>query len=303
MKNIELILVNDGSNDRSGEICEMYKRKDDRVIVIHKTNGGLSSARNAGLEVVTGNFIGFVDSDDWIEPDFYQLLYQGLVTYGADIAVLHFKKVSDFDKIAFQTDEIKIWRCFNKNEAMELLFANNYIGYSAVNKLYRSELFFGVRYPEGMLMEDKATTYKLIHNCESIVVNESTKYHYFLRENSIIQSTFNNKKFDSFTIHEELIKFIDNYYPKLAGVVRGRYVYASIRMLFMMIKSNYYEDNAAFERCTNVIKLYYKETIVEKRMKVLIKVLTIAFLMFPGLPKHMARCRIFSMLFKKVRIS
>ncbi|HFU5931648.1 TPA: glycosyltransferase family 2 protein, partial [Enterococcus faecium] len=101
--NIEIIVVNDGSPDRSGEIAEEYKKKDMRLKVIHQVNGGLSAARNSGLDSATGDFVCFIDSDDWIEPDYLELLYFGTQTYGADISVLKIKKISSLEQLKEHT--------------------------------------------------------------------------------------------------------------------------------------------------------------------------------------------------------
>jgi glycosyltransferase involved in cell wall biosynthesis len=301
-KDLEIILVNDGSNDRSGNICDEYEKKDNRVIVIHKENGGLSSARNSGLKISSGEFIGFIDSDDWIESNFFQLLIDGIVSNNADISVVHFVKVREFDKIEFTTETKKSWVCFNRNEAMEVLFNGNFIGYSAVNKLYRKKLFNKVIYPEGILMEDKATTYKLIHNSNRVVINTSQKYHYYLRDNSIIRSKFNQKNFDSFIIHEEIIKFIDINYPNLSDLIRARYVYAAIRMLLVMFSSNH-NKNIDIERCMQVIRCYKKYAVKEKKLKSSVKLLTILFSVSPKLPYILLKSKIASRVAKKMRVS
>ena len=179
-KELQIILVNDGSTDKSGKICDSYKEKDKRICVIHKKNGGLSSARNAGINIARGQYIAFIDSDDWIEPDYFELLYKGIEKFNADISVIQFNKIRDFKKISYISKTYTEWYKYNNEEAMRILFSDKIIGYSAVNKLYKTELFSNIRYPEGLLMEDKATTYKLIDKSKSIVVNKSQKYHYYL---------------------------------------------------------------------------------------------------------------------------
>ncbi|EGO9466174.1 glycosyltransferase family 2 protein, partial [Enterococcus faecalis] len=190
-QNLEIIIVNDGSTDNSLSVCQKKKLSDSRIKLINKENGGLSSARNAGIECAQGEFICFIDSDDWIELDYIEVLLNGMENTNVDISVIQMIKVKDFNKIAFQSESQTKWDIFERETAMRELFSSNLIGYSANNKLYRISLFKSIRYPEGMLMEDKGTTYRLIDSSTKVAVNGSTKYHYYLRDNSILRTDFN----------------------------------------------------------------------------------------------------------------
>lgn len=302
MENIEIILVDDGSKDKSGEICDEYKQKDDRIAVIHKKNGGLSSARNAGLKIATGELIGFIDSDDWIEPDYFHILYDGMMAYKADISVMHYTKVTNYNEIEFITKKKAGWVSFNRQNAMESFITGDFIGYSACNKLYRRTLFDGICYPEGMLMEDKATTYKLIHKANSVVVNESGKYHYYLRNDSIMQSQFNRKKFDSLVIHMEQIDFIDKNYPEFYGVIRARYAYEAFRLLLMMIKSNY-SEKSDFDLCIKIIKDNIRHVIREKGIGVHRIIYLLIIYLFPESAYKLSRSKLASKVLKKMKIA
>ncbi|EHF1123710.1 glycosyltransferase family 2 protein, partial [Enterococcus faecalis] len=178
-QNLEIIIVNDGSTDNSLSVCQKKKLSDSRIKLINKENGGLSSARNAGIECAQGEFICFIDSDDWIELDYIEVLLNGMENTNVDISVIQMIKVKDFNKIAFQSESQTKWDIFERETAMRELFSSNLIGYSANNKLYRISLFKSIRYPEGMLMEDKGTTYRLIDSSTKVAVNGSTKYHYY----------------------------------------------------------------------------------------------------------------------------
>ena len=301
-KDLEIILVDDGSTDSSSIVCDELKMIDNRIKVIHKVNGGLSSARNAGIEISTGELLSFIDSDDWIEPDFLEVLHNGIIVHNADISAIQLIKVVDFNNIEFNTKTQIEWILYNRNEAMKTLFTKNIIKYSACNKLYRKELFIDIRYPEGMLNEDKATIYKLVHNSNLIVVNLSQKYHYYLRQNSIMNSKFNIKNFDSFQIHEEMIEFIDDNYPQLFCIVRARYVHASIRMLLMMIRSNYI-NNTDFNRCIEIIQKNKKFVYKESNIQLLTKFLTLIISIFPNIPFFLAKSKMVSGILKKTKIS
>ncbi|HCT9607821.1 TPA: glycosyltransferase family 2 protein, partial [Enterococcus faecalis] len=170
-QNLEIIIVNDGSTDNSLSVCQKKKLSDSRIKLINKENGGLSSARNAGIECAQGEFICFIDSDDWIELDYIEVLLNGMENTNVDISVIQMIKVKDFNKIAFQSESQTKWDIFERETAMRELFSSNLIGYSANNKLYRISLFKSIRYPEGMLMEDKGTTYRLIDSSTKVAVN------------------------------------------------------------------------------------------------------------------------------------
>lgn len=302
IKNTEIILINDGSQDKSGDICDEYKKKDSRVIVIHKKNGGLSSARNAGLEIATGDLVGFIDSDDWLEPDYFETLYDGIIRYNAGISVMHFKIVTDYKKIQFITKKKDKWVQFNRHQAMESFFTDNFIENSACNKLYRINLFESIRYPEGMLMEDKATTYKLINKSNIVVVNSSQKYHYFLRNESIMQSIFNRKKFDMLQVHMEQIKFVDRNYPEFYGLIRAGYAYEAFRLLLMMIRSNY-SEKSDLERCIKIITDNIMYVLKEKRMGIHHKVYILLFYLFPKAVLLFSKSKFVSYILKKMRIA
>lgn len=302
LKNIEVILVNDGSKDKSGYICEEYKKKDDRIVVIHKENGGLSSARNAGLEIATGELVGFVDSDDWIEPDYFEILYDGIEKLNADISVMHLSNIMSYEKIEFLSNKKKGWTLLNRHDALERFFSDDFIGYSACNKLYRKSLFEGIRYPEGVLMEDKATTYKLIHKANSIIVNSSKKYHYYLRTDGIMQSEFHKKKFDLLQVHLEQIEFVDRNYPEFYGLIRSRYAYEALRLLLMMIKSNY-SDKFDMERCLKIIRDNVVHVMKDKRIVFPRKAYILLFYLFPRIITMSAKSRLASRILKKMGIA
>lgn len=296
---IEILVIDDGSTDSSGNIADSYKQRDDRVTVIHQSNGGLSAARNSGLDIATGEYVCFIDSDDWIESDFISLLLDGIIKYKAEIAVVKMKKIKDYQKIEEKTKTITGWEFLNRNEAMKNLFINNKIGYSANNKLFKRSLFTSIRFPEGLLMEDKATTYKLINESSSIVVNNSQKYHYFQSPNSILRGSFNPKKFDSFNIHEDIISFIDMNYPEVSLNVRTRFVYESIRLMMSMIENNYVKKSA-FDRAMDIIITYEDEINQDKYFSGKLKRLSHFLLKHPDLPYKLSRSKLIATLLLKI---
>ncbi len=190
---IEVILVDDGSPDRSGVICDEYAAKDPRVKVIHKENGGLSSARNAGIEVAKGRYLGFVDSDDYIAPDMYQLLYEDITREQADLAICGIYDVYE-GKEPIQKPVIK--KTTSAAEALLVILQGNIISVHAVNKLYKRELFNRIRYPEGKYHEDSYIIVDLLDQCQKVAINSEQKYYYYHRLGSINTETFSEKQFE-----------------------------------------------------------------------------------------------------------
>ena len=203
-QNLEIILVEDGTKDRSGEICDAYAEKDPRIKVIHKENGGLSSARNAGMDVARGEYFGFVDSDDWIEPETYESLMELARKYDADLVC-----GGRYDVDA-ATGERTIGLCPQKEEcisSMEMLgrvFIWDNCDSAAWDKLYRRHLFDGIRYPLGMVSEDIAIFYKLMEKVNRVALCNKPLYNYFHRENSITTAKLSEKTFH-YPNHTEVI--------------------------------------------------------------------------------------------------
>ena len=194
-KNLEIILVEDGSPDQCGVICDEYAQKDNRIKVIHKQNGGLSDARNVAIDQATGEWISFVDSDDYIAPDYIATLYR--------LAVENDCKCSAVQPVAFLDGEQPIpgkndsCEVMSSTDAIAAMFYQTRLDTSAWNKLYHHSLFeTGIRYPKGYLFEDNPTTYRLFALCEKIAVSKKQLYYYRLREGSIEGQDFTPNKLD-----------------------------------------------------------------------------------------------------------
>lgn len=198
-KNIQIILVDDGSPDNCGKICDEYAERDQRIEVIHKSNGGLSDARNKGLEIAKGEYIGFVDSDDYIEADMYEVLYNLLKQYNADVSICNFYTVSQ-EKIAIKNADNGI-KEYNRIEILKEILLDNNIQSYAWNKLYKKELFNEIKYPVGKKYEDIGTTFYLLEKCNKVVVTGKPEYYYINRQDSIV----NNVTETTITDYIELI--------------------------------------------------------------------------------------------------
>lgn len=213
-RDIEIILIDDGSTDNSGDICEEYRRSDERVIVIHQKNAGLSVARNVGIKRSTGTYITFIDSDDYISPDYIEKLYIALHHYTVDIVICDLKKVPE--KIEFSDVDYNINKNYksillNNCQVIEEVYKPLYHGVDFVScaKLYKKDLFKSnkIEFPVGRIHEDAFTTYKLLYAAEKIVYIDIPMYFYRIREGSITTSDFTLKKLDKIVATKEECDF------------------------------------------------------------------------------------------------
>lgn len=241
----ELILVDDGSTDSSGGLCERLKERDSRIIVIHKENGGLSSARNAGIDIAKGSYLGFVDSDDFISTDMYEELLQAIEEYDADLAICDlvncYGKIPDIQRIRTKTEVLTQKECFYE------VFVGSKISVSAVNKLYRRDLFRGLRYREGITFEDAYIISDILHKCNKIVLNKTGKYFYIHRRNTI--TTLPYRELDQWAIKawDKNYEIIKKVYPELEPVGKLRAVWARfvvLDKLFVSDKKKYQSERA-----------------------------------------------------------
>jgi len=182
-KNLEVILVDDGSPDNCGAICDEYAARDGRIIVIHQKNGGISAARNAGLDIASGDYVGFVDSDDWIEPDMYEYLLSGALEEKAHIVICgHYL---DFPHRSLE-QSFHRRQLLKPSQAMEALLEDRLIRSYVWDKLFSRALFDGVRFPVGLNYEDVATTHKTFEAAEAVLCLPQPKYHYLQRSDGIV---------------------------------------------------------------------------------------------------------------------
>ena len=181
-QNLEIILVDDGSPDNCGAICDEYAAQDSRIKVIHKPNGGVGSARNAGLDAVTGEWIGWVDPDDWVELDMFAYLLENALSYKADIAVCsHYELRQDGGTFHGWSDP----HVLNREQALAELLADGQLKNYSVDKLSRRELWEGIRFPGINLFEDIQVVYQIFERVGQIVCLPGAKYYYCKRAGSL----------------------------------------------------------------------------------------------------------------------
>ena len=236
---IEIILVDDGSIDKCGEICDDYSIKDKRIKVIHKKNGGLSDARNSGIDIAEGKYLTFVDSDDYISVDYIEYLYSLIIKNDCDISVCgnYFSYNYCRDKLKNDNNsDVEIY--FSARDAIEdMLYSLNF-NHSAWGKLYRASLFKDIKFPKGMNYEDYAIVYKVFSNSNKVAFGNAKKYYYVIRSGSIMKSKFDSKNMELIDISNDVTEFIIKKYPNLKKAAISRKIYSNIELLYSILMSD-----------------------------------------------------------------
>ncbi len=216
-KNLEIILIDDGSVDNSLKICKDYAKKDKRIIVFSQKNKGQACARNYGLNIATGDYIGFVDSDDWIDLDMFEYLYNLIVKYGADCSYIKIRKKK------YDIQAKKIIESIYKDEDIlieYLKFGMKTGEYAVYTYLYKREIIENVRFPEGRINEDIPFLYCVLENAKILVKSNKHCYNYRLSENSTTRSYFKKKDFDLIEASNDLINYSKNKSKKIQKLAK-----------------------------------------------------------------------------------
>ncbi len=207
-KDIELILVDDGSKDSSPQMCDEFAKQDGRVKVIHKENGGQGSARNMGLDIAKGEYISFIDSDDWVEYDMYSNLVNILEENNADLAIC---------EVALNEENGSVLKKKRVNGVLvmtkDVAFSHRFDGSEIVtdspcNKLYKKELFENLRYPENRLLEDSALMYRILDRTKTVVSSEKVGYNIRCDSSSVSRRKYNKKRCDTIITYTEMADFL-----------------------------------------------------------------------------------------------
>lgn len=226
-QNLEIILVNDGSPDRCGEMCDALALEDPRIRVFHKENGGQSSARNLGLDHMTGEYVGFVDSDDWIEKEMYGHLYELAKKYDAQIACCGIENNFPNGKKTYyypaypQDDKICVYETM---DALRETLNNTKITYSPCDKLYHKSIFDDLRMTEGKIYEDMEILPKCVERAGRVVYDPRPMYHYIMTAESTIRGVFNPRRFAEAEVALEKAEDYRTRYPQLYDKSMGCYI-------------------------------------------------------------------------------
>jgi glycosyltransferase involved in cell wall biosynthesis len=239
----ELILVDDGSPDNCGKICDEFAKKDKRIKVFHTENRGLSAARNLGIEKATGEYISFIDGDDAVAPDYLEYLYKLVNEYDVDIStcvlrsLIYRPSTNDFEMRAVpERDDALV---ATQEEALKLMLSDRYDLIASMAKLYKREILAGISYPVGQLYEDVNTSYKTYLKAKQIVIGKGYKYLYTVRQDSISHSAFIKKDLDLLRATDEMCAEIVSKYPKLKNVAATNRARSIILLFGKMVRSSY----------------------------------------------------------------
>ena len=238
-RNLEFIMVDDGSSSKCAKLVDDYLKIDDRVVVYHKENGGLSDARNYGIAHAKGEFMTCVDPDDFVDCDYVEYLYEILKKYKTKMSIAQHRVRYDNGKVkenGTSGDEL-----IETEKCIKRMLYHDVIDTSAWGKLYHRSLFENVKYPKGKLFEDIGTTYLLMMQCEKIAVGYESKYNYVFHNNSIVNGTFNLKKLDLLEMTDKMAEDVKENFPMLANATLRRQVYARFSTLNQMLNTTEHE--------------------------------------------------------------
>lgn len=257
-KDLEIILVDDGSDDRCPEICDSWARKDARIKVIHKKNGGLSSARNAGLEAATGLYVAFVDSDDWIEPQMYEKLYQMLELYpDCQIAECGYRKAIELSE-GIENLSFDNYKILDNNDIMNMFYrvGGKYFNPVVWNKLIKRELFIDFKFID-TLNEDWEATFEWYRKTSRLIYLDVPMYNYFYNAEGTINSKFKKKRLDFLIVCDRLLVKTKKYYPQYEWYAEFMKKRAYFTLLSHYIFNGPEIDNTEYR---NIYKMLRKNT-------------------------------------------
>lgn len=212
IQDFEIIIINDGSTDRTKEVCLELEKTDPRIHSIHQKNGGPSAARNAGLNIAKGDYIAFVDGDDSVEPDMYSNLLQRMQAEDADIGICNVKRINQQEEKILNSGE------FTSSDIAEVLhkyFVWNGVEFYVWNKLYRSHIFDTVRFPEGVLYEDVMLSYHALKEANRVTITEKVGYNYLDNPVSIVNRSFSPQQYNNVIQREILLNEVTTDFPTM----------------------------------------------------------------------------------------
>ena len=252
---LEIILVDDGSQDGCAKICDEYKKKDERIIVIHKKNGGLSDARNVGLKVATGEIISYIDSDDYLDLDMYEKMIKAMEEKNADIVVCgtNIDYEDGHTKVKCEKEE----KSFNREEALIELNSFKSFDMAVWNKLYKREVVDKIEFPVGKKSEDYFVMYQYFARAKKVVIINQAKYHYFQRSNSI--SRGKNVTHDYIEGSKSQKEFFEKNFPDLNYVGNTAYAFSYIATYNRYIKNELKMTNEMKKEFKKEVRKYLKD--------------------------------------------
>lgn len=262
--NLEILLIDDGSTDKTGMRCDVWQEKDQRIRVIHQQNKGVSFARNSGIKNATAEYITFVDSDDWITPEMYANLMQTLLSTGSDIVQCGYCKVFDDGRIEPGKTEKKtgLFELFGKKEGVLMILDGRIWESFLWNKIFKSRLFEHIEFPVGRVYEDPAVMYSLFHHASQSVYLYEDHYFYFQSSESITRDIKMERKmqgrYDFYNMYYDRTKFVEQHqeYHSILLYIRNLEMYAGMYALRDAVVYPQYFPNNYFESLSGRLKTY-----------------------------------------------
>ncbi|MBR6961544.1 glycosyltransferase family 2 protein [Candidatus Saccharibacteria bacterium] len=264
----EVLLVNDGSTDDSKTICGEYVKKDRRFILINKKNGGVSSARNAGLEKSSGEYITFIDPDDYADEDYLETLLKTLRKFNSDVAACgHITRYGASDTTLSSACGKSF--CLSAHDAVEAMLYETYdgLGVSLWAKIFSKALFDGICFPEGSIFEDTAIVFELVGSAHKVGANLISKYNYMMRDDSITNRSFDKSKLDMIDATEYACRSAAKKFPDLKRAAKCRMVYAYLSTLSQASKSAKKPDKKITKKLIRYIRKHGFLILLNKRVK------------------------------------
>ena len=292
-KNFEVLLINDGSTDNSGKLCDKYAQEYDWIRVFHKENGGLSDARNYGVLKATNEWIFFLDPDDYIEPFTFELLTLIRAKYQADLISTKVQTTNEYEKFSKEQFNLESSQRVTKEEALELMLEDKVATVSACAKLYKKQILEMRPFPVGKIYEDFFVVAEHLRLAEQIVISPVVTYHYYRRPGSIVQSQFTDKRFDFFEAGEYNRNQIKQFYS--GNSVEKALNFKIVQGSFHISEAAASTDTKALRNIVKKVRSFYWSIIFDSKASVKFKVKYSWFLLTPNL-----YCRIKKMLKRSI---
>lgn len=278
-KNLEIILVDDGSTDNSGKICDEYAKNDKRIIVIHKENGGVSVARNIGLDIGTGDYVNFIDSDDWIDLKFFKKLYDNLLKSHADISCCDYIRTEKYKNLK---KEFLNYMDYYGENILEVYLEKELT--SPCNKLYKKELWQNIKFPANKTNEDICTIFKIFLKSKIVIYTEEKLYYYYKHSDSTTKSKFSNKNLDLLDAWQEVVRLSKKYPDNIQRLAKFRLKKAYFSLLGVIAyygmentQENIEIKNYIFKKFKENYILLLKSNLISFNRKIAIICMRISF--------------------------
>lgn len=266
-KNIDIILVDDGSSDGTGRVCDEYAQKDARIRVIHQKNQGQAAARNNAMKIAEGEYIAYVDSDDYVTPDYIEYMVKLQKKYKTDVVFVRGVYAYDGKKLPAYKDEDRD-TLLSAEETLIRLNYNKGMGAMIWAKLFRRELIEAYPFPEGQIYEDLAVLYKIVGACKEIAYGEHRVYFWMQRGGSTMRSTFNKRQMSAFQATREQLAYMQQAYPAVVPSVKARHMTKVVEI--MPLAMNSVGSREAYKLLKKEM-IFYDEVIKDKNLRTLQK--------------------------------